>query len=1376
MSEAVFGVKVTDHTQAGGASAGRTFDEIRRKAAAANQTLGHTDRQVRGLGASMGQLGAAFGISMGIAGFTSLLRSSTLQVIGFRKSMAEVSTLLSDTRPMATLTKEVEKLSVAFGSDVQVQAKALYQIISAGATDAADAMNVLTAANRLALGGVTDVATAADGLTTILNAWGMSADKATDVSDAMFVAMRAGKTTIGELSQYTSFGASIFAQAGLSMEELLGATAALTKGGVPTSRAMRGLAQVIASIIKPSDEAQKMAGKLGLQFTAQGLAAKGLAGFLADVGEKTGYSSVKMAQLFGGIEALGPVLGLTGTLAKDFNVIMADMERKTGQTEVAVAKMEETQAMKLDRLVQKWESAQRSIGGAILAMIDDIERLNKVSGVAAAGEGSPGFVQETWKTGGGRALGSMAAGGAVGSIAGPYGAGVGAIAGFIKSLAETINAKMGWEDFSADAVTRAAPRVTKSSDDLAGSLDLAAEAAKALAASDAEAAQRIATHRRNFNPNVGVGPDEPGFALNLRAGVVPFQQRPVPTFEQMPRLGGGAPDPLTLEIRNRQLRLEADMIVDVTRRSEAKLEVEQKIAYEEAKRAGASGVQLKALADLQAAEMGITEYRNDEASALDKAQAQQLAYERALRSGLQVLERIAPESQAFFESAASFFSGDILGGTLNLIGGIIEHAGLLKDTSAELRAEIARMEAQRTQARIRSGSEAAGLFESLNLEGYQEARERALAPIRQLFEAQKAKYPDRTEFQQMELFLRGLGDVSSTFASIAFDLSGKPGLTKLITGGATGMEGADKFDAWQEAALSTFGGSGSVMDLGVAMLEEMAGAVEGVGVAAKATTAALDAQQAAQRLQLAGEEMRIRSEFQGQFQRAGGDVLLQSQVYKAMMQQVNSLTYRSGTGGVATAGGGGGTTGAGKPAAGSTGGTIDASGVTVQPLVTTASVFIELPTEGDFTDLYMNEGGLANRMTAGLETALQHYRGVLLDIHLKPYGDDALLPTNFLEFPTADEFLVEHGGEGGGKVGSLADSMPNGIHGAMQYYRGVLAQEHLKPYGDDALLPWDFIEFPTADEFLAIHGGEGGGMVGSLADTMPDGIHGAMQYYRGVLLAGHLKPYGDDALTPWEFIEFPTAEEFGAIHGGEGGGAVGSLSDLMPDGIHGAMAYYRGVLADEHLKPTGDDALRPEEFIEFPSSGSFMSLHGDVDGGSADSLSYRMTRGIHGAMQYYRLILADKHLKPSGTNPLRPDEFLRFPSEDAFHALHGYGAAGGSSTSLQFLMTRGIPDAMSYYSLILANYQRRPRPQDFVVFPSAADFFYYFADQSGAIATAIQNAMSALMSRVSPVRVDLSRFVQFDTSGMQAAVAAAVNEGVRDRTITLSGGGSYTPY
>jgi len=288
------------------------------------------------------------------------------EAASFEKKMLEISTLLDDTSGMDVMTASIRQLSLQFGEMPVDQARATYNIISAGATSTAQAMQLLQASNKLALGGVTDVATAADGLTSILNSYGDEAGSATDVSDMLFVTMRAGKTTIGELSGSIGNVADLASQAGVGLDELLAATATVTQGGQKTSVVLQGLRQVIATTLKPSSEATKLAAELGLEFNAQALAAKGLAGFLEDVKEKTGGSTEKMSKLFGSVEALVPIMALAGTRSDVFAKILADMGKSAGETEKAVKKMETSGDIALKRLGVLGTDAANSIGNQLL--------------------------------------------------------------------------------------------------------------------------------------------------------------------------------------------------------------------------------------------------------------------------------------------------------------------------------------------------------------------------------------------------------------------------------------------------------------------------------------------------------------------------------------------------------------------------------------------------------------------------------------------------------------------------------------------------------------------------------------------------------------------------------------------------------------------------------------------------------------------------------------------------------------------------------------------------------------------------------------------------------------------------------------------------
>ncbi|MEJ2630920.1 MAG: phage tail tape measure protein [Acidihalobacter sp.] len=308
-----------------------------------------------------------------LAGIAYGLGRAGDESLKFGRSMAEVSTLLDDTSGMAQLTQRVRALTREYGSDVNVNAKALYDIISAGATDSADAMTELDVANQLAIGGVTDVSTAADGLTSVLNAYNLSAKDAVAVSDAFFTAVRQGKTTVPELSASIGQLAPLASTAGVSLDEMLSAVAALTASGLKTPVAITGLRSAISNIIKPQTQAAKLAQQLGLEFDAEALKARGLAGFLADVRRATGGNVEQMGQLFGSVEGLNAVLALTGPGAQKFGETLRAMGEKAGATDAAVAKMMDAPAQRVARFKAALQNVQLTLGDTVTAFTPLLE-------------------------------------------------------------------------------------------------------------------------------------------------------------------------------------------------------------------------------------------------------------------------------------------------------------------------------------------------------------------------------------------------------------------------------------------------------------------------------------------------------------------------------------------------------------------------------------------------------------------------------------------------------------------------------------------------------------------------------------------------------------------------------------------------------------------------------------------------------------------------------------------------------------------------------------------------------------------------------------------------------------------------------------------
>ena len=281
--------------------------------------------------------------SIGVAfGFKSIIQDIQNLTMNFDSAMRQVWTLTDLTaEEFNKLQESVIELSKQGPYSAEELARALYQTISAG-VDASHSLSFLTQAMKAAQAGATDLFTAVDGLTTIMNAWGLSMEELAKVSDAIFVAVREGKTTFQELAMTIGTVAPTASQAGISLEEVLSAVAALTKQGIDTARAMTSLNYAIQSVIAPSEEAKKTAKELGIEFNASALASKGLVQFLEDIYTAAQGNQETLSKLFGSVEALRGVFALTGNAADDFNEILNEMANSAGETEKAAGKMGES--------------------------------------------------------------------------------------------------------------------------------------------------------------------------------------------------------------------------------------------------------------------------------------------------------------------------------------------------------------------------------------------------------------------------------------------------------------------------------------------------------------------------------------------------------------------------------------------------------------------------------------------------------------------------------------------------------------------------------------------------------------------------------------------------------------------------------------------------------------------------------------------------------------------------------------------------------------------------------------------------------------------------------------------------------------------------
>ena len=282
-------------------------------------------------------------------------------------ALAEVNTLLDsswDTGSLENLSEGVRNLTKQMGGDVVRNTKALYQVISAGASDSAEAIETLTQANKLAIGGVASIEGAVDGLTSSLNAYAKEGLSAADASDSMFIAVKKGKTTIEELSGVMGSAAPLAAAVGVSFDEMNAAIATITTTGASTSEAATGLVGVMKTLIKPTKEAADLAKELGINLSATALENQTFAEFIEDIAIKTDGSADKLGKLFGEVEGLKAVMQLGGDQADTFASIIEAMGQKSGATELALAKMTTGTA----RLGFEWEKIKSKASDALIVL------------------------------------------------------------------------------------------------------------------------------------------------------------------------------------------------------------------------------------------------------------------------------------------------------------------------------------------------------------------------------------------------------------------------------------------------------------------------------------------------------------------------------------------------------------------------------------------------------------------------------------------------------------------------------------------------------------------------------------------------------------------------------------------------------------------------------------------------------------------------------------------------------------------------------------------------------------------------------------------------------------------------------------------------
>ena len=316
------------------------------------------------LGPALGVIGATFG-AVKIGGF---LKDSIDEATGLKSALTEVVTLTGTTGAAAAadfgLFKDtVKAVSSEFGIAQDVLTNGLYNAISAGVPKD-NALTFLQVASQASIAGVTDVNTAVDGLSTVINAFGLNAADAQAVADSMFTAVKGGKTTFGELSSSMFQVGPAAAAAGVSFEEVNAAVATLTAAGTPTSVATTQIKSALVALQRPTENMNKLFNDLGYESAQMAIEQEGLQFALGAVTDYADGNNGKMIELLGSIEAVSAVQVLAGTGADKFTAELAAQAEAAGSTATAFDELDATRSAERNKVA--FENLTLAIGTALL--------------------------------------------------------------------------------------------------------------------------------------------------------------------------------------------------------------------------------------------------------------------------------------------------------------------------------------------------------------------------------------------------------------------------------------------------------------------------------------------------------------------------------------------------------------------------------------------------------------------------------------------------------------------------------------------------------------------------------------------------------------------------------------------------------------------------------------------------------------------------------------------------------------------------------------------------------------------------------------------------------------------------------------------------
>ena len=326
---------------------------------------------MKGVSETSGEVASALmpaAIGFGVVGGASAKAS-----IEFGNAIAKLSTIADTSQvPINQLRQGILNLSNQTGTSANEIAESAYQAISAGRSTA-DALNFVSTANKLAVGGFTSNAEAVHTLSIIMNAYGLKANQVNMVSNDLIRTQNLVITTVDQLGQTIGDVIPIAADAGVNLQQVAAGLVLLTKQGHDTAMSTTELKSLFNELSKSGSKSDKALRKLtggGFeQLMEKGYSVSDVLKILNNYAKKNGQT---LKDMFGNIRAGSGALTLMTDNGTAFNQTLKAMQKQGNDTNEAFNKMSQTAGFKLKKSLNELKNSGIEIGDSLAPVISQL--------------------------------------------------------------------------------------------------------------------------------------------------------------------------------------------------------------------------------------------------------------------------------------------------------------------------------------------------------------------------------------------------------------------------------------------------------------------------------------------------------------------------------------------------------------------------------------------------------------------------------------------------------------------------------------------------------------------------------------------------------------------------------------------------------------------------------------------------------------------------------------------------------------------------------------------------------------------------------------------------------------------------------------------